>query len=219
VYAEGILDKAKEIGIKSVKFNWRGEALLYPDLVRVVEYAKKLGFVDLMLNTRLPESKFLTLTTIANLINTLKISLDNIKGAKKDVFPQISFLKTFRRVVIQRRITKDSESLASFREGLKSKIGNLKNIKIIQGEALERNKEKVFFQRRGKVRVYCGQPARRIVVGADERIRNCCCHYAQDGSSSIENAMVSRKIYINHLRRKNYNMAGCHNCVSKEGWK
>ena len=41
----------REKGALSVKFNLRGEPLLYKNLTKVVRYAKELGYVDIMINT------------------------------------------------------------------------------------------------------------------------------------------------------------------------
>lgn len=46
-----LLDEAKEIGILSVKLNWRGESHLHPNFPEIVQYAMSKGFVEVMLNT------------------------------------------------------------------------------------------------------------------------------------------------------------------------
>lgn len=49
--AVGLLWEAKQLGVRSVKLNWRGESTLHPDFQWIVRAAKKLKFDDLMLNT------------------------------------------------------------------------------------------------------------------------------------------------------------------------
>lgn len=46
-----LIDEAAEMGIPSVKFNWRGEPLMNPRLPEIVAHAKKRGIVDTLINT------------------------------------------------------------------------------------------------------------------------------------------------------------------------
>jgi hypothetical protein len=45
------LDQASELGVPSVKFNWRGEPLLHPGLSRFIAYAKERGILETIVNT------------------------------------------------------------------------------------------------------------------------------------------------------------------------
>jgi len=53
--SEKLFKKCAEEGIKkgavSIKFNYMGEPLLHPDIVEMVRYCRKLGYVDIMFNT------------------------------------------------------------------------------------------------------------------------------------------------------------------------
>ncbi|MDP6895377.1 MAG: radical SAM/SPASM domain-containing protein [Rhodospirillales bacterium] len=46
-----LIDQAVELGVPSIKFNWRGEPLLNPRLPEYVAYAKDHGVLDTMINT------------------------------------------------------------------------------------------------------------------------------------------------------------------------
>ena len=46
-----IIDQAAEMGVPSIKFNWRGEPLLHPRLPEFVAYAKDKGIPDTIINT------------------------------------------------------------------------------------------------------------------------------------------------------------------------
>ncbi|MFH0837077.1 MAG: radical SAM/SPASM domain-containing protein [Candidatus Aenigmatarchaeota archaeon] len=46
-----IIDEGAKHGLCSVKLNWRGEPLLHSQLPHMVEYAKKNGVVEVMINT------------------------------------------------------------------------------------------------------------------------------------------------------------------------
>ena len=46
-----LIDQAADLQIPSIKFNWRGEPLLHPKLPKFIEYAKKKGILDTIINT------------------------------------------------------------------------------------------------------------------------------------------------------------------------
>jgi MoaA/NifB/PqqE/SkfB family radical SAM enzyme len=46
-----ILDQCADLGVPSVKFNWRGEPLLNPKLPEFIHYAKRNGILDTIINT------------------------------------------------------------------------------------------------------------------------------------------------------------------------
>jgi molybdenum cofactor biosynthesis enzyme MoaA len=49
--AMGLIDQAADLGVPSMKFNWRGEPLLNPALPRLIAHAKKRGILDTLINT------------------------------------------------------------------------------------------------------------------------------------------------------------------------
>lgn len=46
-----IIDEAADIGVSSIKLNWRGEPTMNPHLVEMVKYAKEKEILDIMINT------------------------------------------------------------------------------------------------------------------------------------------------------------------------
>ncbi len=46
-----IIDQASELNVPSMKFNWRGEPLLNPHLSEIIDYAKKRGVLETIINT------------------------------------------------------------------------------------------------------------------------------------------------------------------------
>jgi MoaA/NifB/PqqE/SkfB family radical SAM enzyme len=46
-----LIDEAAELGVPSIKFNWRGEPLLYPRLAELIAHAKKKGILETIINT------------------------------------------------------------------------------------------------------------------------------------------------------------------------
>jgi MoaA/NifB/PqqE/SkfB family radical SAM enzyme len=46
-----IIDQASKLNVPSMKFNWRGEPLLNPSLPEIIDYAKKSGVLETIINT------------------------------------------------------------------------------------------------------------------------------------------------------------------------
>ena len=46
-----IIDQASKLSVPSMKFNWRGEPLLNPALPEIIDYAKKNGVLETIINT------------------------------------------------------------------------------------------------------------------------------------------------------------------------
>ncbi len=46
-----LIDQASKLNVPSIKFNWRGEPLLNPALSKIIEYAKKKGVLETIINT------------------------------------------------------------------------------------------------------------------------------------------------------------------------
>ncbi|MDV2502394.1 MAG: radical SAM/SPASM domain-containing protein [bacterium] len=46
-----IIDQCAELGVPSVKLNWRGEPILHPRLPQFVDYAKRAGILETIINT------------------------------------------------------------------------------------------------------------------------------------------------------------------------
>ncbi len=46
-----LIDQAVELGVPSLKFNWRGEPLMNPKLPRYIAYAKERGVLETIINT------------------------------------------------------------------------------------------------------------------------------------------------------------------------
>ncbi len=50
-FAKQIIDQVVDMKIPSMKFNWRGEPLLFSKLPEVIDYAKSKGVIDTIINT------------------------------------------------------------------------------------------------------------------------------------------------------------------------
>lgn len=52
-----LIDQAAKLKIPSIKFNWRGEPLLHPKLPEFINYAKKKGILETIINTNATQLK------------------------------------------------------------------------------------------------------------------------------------------------------------------
>jgi len=50
-FAYSLIDQCVELNVPSIKFNWRGEPLLHPKLPEIINYAKKQGILETIINT------------------------------------------------------------------------------------------------------------------------------------------------------------------------
>lgn len=46
-----LIDQCKELNVPSMKFNWRGEPLMHPQLSEIIKYAKNSGIIETIINT------------------------------------------------------------------------------------------------------------------------------------------------------------------------
>ena len=77
-----IIDKVAQLGVPSIKLNWRGEPLLHPKLHKFIKYAKNKGILDVSINTNatnLNEKK--TIELIESGLDQIIYSFDG--GTKK----------------------------------------------------------------------------------------------------------------------------------------
>lgn len=82
-----IVDQAAEIGVPSIKFNWRGEPLLHPHLHKLVDYAKQKGILDTLINTN---ATHLTRTVARKLIEAgLDFMIYSFDGGSKETYEKM----------------------------------------------------------------------------------------------------------------------------------
>lgn len=82
-----LIDEASDLGVPSMKFNWRGEPLLYPRLAELVAYAKKRGILETIINTN---ATCLTEETAAGLIEAgLDLIIYSFDGGSKESYERM----------------------------------------------------------------------------------------------------------------------------------
>lgn len=79
-----LIDEAVNLGVPSLKFNWRGEPLLYPRLAELIAYAKKRGILETIINTN---ATCLTAEISASLIDAgLDMIIYSFDGGSKESY-------------------------------------------------------------------------------------------------------------------------------------
>lgn len=79
-----LIDQASEIGIPSIKFNWRGEPLLHPNICEIIKYAKEKGILDTIINTNATRlNEFMSKNLIESGLDQIIYSFD---GGTKETY-------------------------------------------------------------------------------------------------------------------------------------
>jgi len=96
-----IIDDGVKNGLCSIKFNYRGEPLLYPYLPEVIAYAKEKGVIEVMINTN---ATLLTANYAKRLIDSgLDLISCSIDATTEEVYDKIrvggNFYETCKNVV------------------------------------------------------------------------------------------------------------------------
>lgn len=82
-----LIDEAADLGVPSMKFNWRGEPLLYPHLAELIAYAKKCGILETIINTN---ATCLSAETAAGLIDAgLDLIIYSFDGGSKESYERM----------------------------------------------------------------------------------------------------------------------------------
>lgn len=223
--------------IKSVKFNWRGEPVLYKDLPKMITYAKKKRYIETMINTNLNYSRRLLEQIVAAGINTIIISIDSFN---REIYSQI-------------RVGGNLDLVLENLEYLKDMI-NSKKYKfriIVQARRQELNKDEIFpgwvsvkpaTRRTGDDRYVLGgqesigrrnclMPLRRLLVSWEGKVFGCCADWNELNSvgevtgrdaQTLPGIWEGRK--ISKMRRdltngKAFRYEPCKSCFSRESYK
>mgnify|MGYP001239073830 CR=1 FL=1 len=232
-----IILAAAEIGVPSLKFNWRGEPTLHPNFTDILKIARtyyKKPFYDLIVNTN---GNYNTEKCFVGLMQCTKVifSVDSLQPAiykKMRVNGDLTKLKNnisdllaagHDGIVLQRVITKENEK-ENFKHDVESNFGNY--VKISEHYAFNRNS--VYKKFTGQVnqkpkRIYCGYPSQRLVIDVDGYYHPCCVDLY--GEISLGNFKLNTimetwdSIKLSNLRntlknKKHIEIPTCQSCQS-----
>lgn len=86
-FAKELVQQAADVGVPSIKFNWRGEPLLHPQISELIRYAKEVGILEVMINTN---ATTLTRDKAKELISAgLDVIIFSFDGGSKETYEKM----------------------------------------------------------------------------------------------------------------------------------
>lgn len=187
-----LIDEASEIGVYSVKLNWRGEPLMNTHMVDMVRYAKEKGIVDIMINTNAALlNEKLSRDLIEAGLDHMFFSVDSIIKERYEKFrPGAKYeqvmdnIKTFKKIndelghTVETRVQRVllNETMDEREEFIKI-FSDLVDI-IAYEDYLPfggRDLGKSLDVDRDNIKYACAQLWQRLVVTWDGKYIMCCC--------------------------------------------
>ena len=197
--AKRYLRQARELGCLSVKFNLRGEPLLYPHLPELVLYAKQLGFIDTMLNTNLAVNNKTVRRLVQSGVDTIIVSVDSFN---QDVYNKIhgtsivsgDFIKMITNLMYLSRMRKSGflktrvklnfhiNKVNKGKEGYDYWRDNFAHFPIVERNTMKREGEDITLNgvtpKGGRSRKKrCPHMWRRITILSNGKVYPCCVCY------------------------------------------
>jgi len=239
---------ARRRGVKSIKFNFRGEATLHKEYTTLIKNAFCLGYF-IYVNTSLSWAMPVTmLKDMAKYVDVLKVSFDSCvpdryekirKGARFSIIiGNLWLLYDFRiyfempKIVLSRRRIDGMESDKYYKEY----FGHIFKYDI--RDAMPRNKSMIkrksekdlYFVPPFTYRKYCKHPSRRLIITWNGNIYICCVNYHEALCTRLGNinkkrlkdlwSSDKRKEIIRKLKKNDFNnLKCCKNCTSKDAFK
>jgi len=221
------MEEHRELGGMSVKFNWRGEPTLYPNLGKLLDLADDLGYVDIMFNTngvalnRKLARKLTSATTVIWSIDSVDperyVTLR--PGAKLDVvlknlkdFCEVAPAETFIRV---QRIQYPDEPMPH-EDFVNYFWQNFEHVNAVASNAY---KEKGKGGRRTRSQP-CAQPWQRLIVAYDGQVGPCCewnrlgafGRFPEDSLKEIWQSTALKQLRRFHWEGEQNEIPGCAEC-------
>lgn len=239
--AVGLLWEAKQLGVRSVKLNWRGESTLHPDFQWIARAAKKLKFDDLMLNTNGSYRGKDIEAAVLDHIDTLIFSVDTLDSKKaerlrpggplnvvlenvRDAADAMHTWSAPRFVRVNFTLQKENADEVQEMRVFCATLGIDLSIRPV----FPRNPPKVgeyFDETKAHVlgRKNCGFPFQRLVVAHDGKVAPCCVPWSNDLWVGDVNKQSLRDIWereeLRRIREDALNAAYSHpTCMNCTSW-
>jgi radical SAM protein with 4Fe4S-binding SPASM domain len=244
--AKKIISNCSEIGVYSIKFNWRGEVILHKRLPEAVKYAKDLGILEVQINTNgnIPEERKNVLIECAqNGIDRIIFSVD---GFSKETYELIRIggnyekllssiyklldwkksqqsLKPLMRIQMV-RTTINAHEVDDYVAYWQKLVDDVRISDVMdRGQGCELSVgDQVTIGRRK-----CPQPFQRLAVGRNGKVSPCCADWNQEyvvgdvRKNRLEDIWENEKMaYIRNIQRHNMhdNIPICRECYVKESF-
>lgn len=202
--AKDIINQCVEMGVYSVKLQFRGESSLHKDLVEIVEYAKHRGILEVQMNTNgIPYTQEKIKGLIAAGLDRLIVSID---GATPETYSKI-------RVGGRLEQVEKTLTLFNFWKRQYNKSTPYVRIQMTQQEANDQEAHnfrakwseladeihiKPVRSRNTGERRRCPQPFQRLVVGWNGRVYGCCNAWNEESLYSSEGVKTNTIYYLWH---------------------
>lgn len=231
-----IIDEAVEIGVYSVKLNWRGEPLMHPRIAEMIQYAKEKGILDVMINTNgVKLNEELSYRIIEAGLDKIFFSIDSIEkenyekirvGAKfeKTIENVKAFCKineekghpVYTRVqkVLLNDTEKENAKFVKYFSGIVDQVA-FEDYEPYDGQGMGKE-----VKIKKNVQFTCSMPWQRLLITWNGEYRICCdCFdrgiFGHNDTQTIEefwNGEVMKKIRNSHKRGKFYEVEVCRKC-------
>jgi len=224
--AKKILYEASEIGVKSVKMNWRGEPTLYPYFNDISRLAHELGFVDIIINTNgmyrnstksfIKSSLFKCYTTVVFSIDAYDI--DIFKKCRTGSSPELIFYNFYEIKVYQEKhhippyiVMNHVRQKLNWNEyEILKRLCERMNIKFRAMLAFPRTDIELH-DKKNKPKILgrkpCSFPFQRLTIGYNGNVYPCCCIWDDDEDLLLGNVKTNSLleiwdgVKINEIRR------------------
>lgn len=242
--AKKVIDQCVEIGVCSIKFNWRGEATLNKHIIEAIQYAKSQGILEVQINTNgFPPSEGALIECAKEGIDRIIFSIDgfsketyegtriggNYEKLLKNIHSLLDWKKELQRtkpfIRIQMVRTKENaHEIPKFIQYWQLLVDDVRISDVTdrgQGNSLSVGDQIAVGRRR------CPQPFQRLTIGRDGRVSPCCSDWDQQyivGNVNIENlSNIWNGQKMNNIRAvqnelKHDTVKICKDCYVKESY-
>lgn len=208
-----IIDEAAKYHLPSVKFNYRGEPLLHPNIAKMVKYAKEKGVLEVQFNTN---GLLLDKKKAEELIDAgLDRIIFSFDGATKETYEKIRRGSNYETVI------NNIKNLVYLRnkKGLKRPLVRVQMVKMPENESEVEDFIKMWFPIANRVAVSvvmdmrgsegaqtehfsCPQIWQRLMICWDGEVRVCCGDWY--GKMVLGNVKKTRIYDLWHGKKMNW---------------
>ncbi len=243
--ARKVIDECAQIGVTSIKFSGRGEAMLHPKFEYLVKYAKSSGILDVMFNTNgLVMNEEMIRNVVDAGVDLIVISIDGVTKEtyekirvggdfnilKNNIEYLVNYKKTARRSkpIIRLQFVKMEENIHEFQrfqDIWRDKVDVLVGLDYSNRVGQE---SKSVMSRHQIGRAYCPHPWRRLTVTSSGIALMCCVDWdikygvGDCSEQSIYEIWNGEKIKYGRKcikRLEHHKIASCKDCTAPISYK
>lgn len=239
-----IIDECSEIGVFSIKLNWRGEATLNPFLPQAIAYAKEKGILEVQLNTNgLPVRRTVLTECAESGIDRIIFSVDGfsketyeaqrVGGIYSTLIENIHTLLDWRKAygnskpLVRLQMVRtmiNAHEVDAFLAYWSPLVDDVRISDVTdrgQGDHLQVGDQLTVGRKR------CPQPFQRLVIAQGGSVSPCCADWNQEfavGDATCEHLLQiwtgERMQYLRALQERNehHNLPLCASCCVKESY-